>query len=366
MNHPEKITSNEIASSEDTKGKGDTHVSIKKHYQDDSDSETTKKRLKESSSSYEEKLLDGVQKGLEKIKSHSTGDVKQTPFEVKIPSDKEETSEGLNKQLESDHLQEQSASTPNPLYHGSSRETLESLLHEIVKLNINDYKNPSALLEDIYNFYKGNNQKHEQSSFDEQFFEDIQCPDGVKRTTLQRAGKEEEYVYFVNEEEYARADKEKFSNYTRMVLNLKPDRAKTVTQEIITKIAKLPYVGGIKVAKNIGEADVPLDNVIIGFHDPSGSTHRGDLEQLLCPYKNDTRSSHASMLEPIDNEIQGIAFGDYAKGSSFGITRCIQISNAMWSLNMRNKEINFKTLLEKVTQNFKYASIKPEAPHMNE
>ena len=49
----------------------------------------------------------------------------------------------------------------------------------------------------------------------------------------------------------------------RMVLNVKPDRVIDVTRQIINTISCLDYVLGVKIAKNISEADNHFDNMII-------------------------------------------------------------------------------------------------------
>ena len=249
-------------------------------------------------------------------------------------------------------------------WQGSPREVLEHLLKEALKLGFQDQKDKGTLKAKLYELqtaqegssqiYKPSRTFDEQAHFDTQFFDTINRPESVQLVKSHRP-----HVYFANIEPYRQIMKiDKSVNLMRMVLNIKPEQIKDVTQKVVDIISSLDYVATVKITKNLQAADQFFDNVIIYFADPSRSEKVADLAKRLRGFAEDTRNGHAAMLAPIDPEIQGIAFGDnrydgQQEYPSWGKVRAYAIAEAIWDLKEKGVRINFETLMPKVEERFR-------------
>jgi len=137
---------------------------------------------------------------------------------------------------------------------------------------------------------------------------------------------------------------------------------------MVQEVATLPYVLELKVIAQKEEVYKRLDNIIVYFYDSADNTNKKDLKQRLFSYREYTRPSHPAMMEPIANNIQGIAFADESgvpADSGWGDTRVKPIVDAIWDIKVHDEFIPFEKLLPTVEQRFKESGIDPEAPQWN-
>jgi hypothetical protein len=152
----------------------------------------------------------------------------------------------------------------------------------------------------------------------------------------------------------------------RYLLNIDPDKIPEVGPKILQETILLPYVYYVKMSLTKIYATQRLDNIIIYLKSVDGND-KNDLEHILRSYRQHTRLGHPAMVEPLDTEIQGIAFADQTKAHvesrGWGRTRIRHIADVMWEFKQRGEEILFENLLPEVQQRFSENGIDPDNPY---
>ncbi len=250
--------------------------------------------------------------------------------------------------------------TPRPRWQGPAHKALEQLLQEVAGFDRDRYEDMETLEKDIYNLCVKNDQQQgfSEPMDDQQYTESllkINPPQG------QQAYEKNGWYHF-HDPNVSRSLK---INRRRIALNIQPDQILNVTKDLVQEICTCPYVYHAKVAFSVRRAAERLDPFIIYFSDPPGSGNKEELEQLLRPYAKDTRPSHPVFMEPIDTNIQGIAFADESKGSTLTYTRVSEIMEALCNILDREEELSFEVLQSEVELQFKKAKINPYAPQWN-
>jgi hypothetical protein len=262
-----------------------------------------------------------------------------------------------------------STSNSDQGWQGTSAQTFEALLRKAVQeLDVNKYQNTNELSEEIYKLYGENS---EQLDFNDE--EEKGYTKSLSEFLAKVFHEDEklEEIGFKIKAGYAhykhRIKKQPNESGGRYSLNIRPDRISDVVPKMIQEIATLPYVYDMKVASKKKLANKKIDNVIVFLYNSADGERKKHLEQMLRSYKEDTRPGHPAMLEPLNTEIQGIAFANEnsarAEGTGWGRTRIRHIANVMWEFKLKEEEITFEKLLSKVKERYRENNIDPDNPY---